>query len=203
MLTEAKRFASRVRGERVVEPCSFPPIGGQCEEIEMSNNATIELFFQGEGIKDIKLIRVPHDCKVRELIEKIQAEMYAAQSGAGEMVLLLEDRDDELHPEANLNEAGIGHRHRIHCHRCRRIEVTVNFNGVSKAHTFSSSSTIKKIKHWADEQFGLKGVDTTEHALQLCGKNTRPDEDAHIGSFVRSPNCKVCFDLVPKKRVEG
>jgi hypothetical protein len=167
------------------------------------SDKTIELFLQGEGINDIKLIRVPHDCKVRELIEKIQAETGAAQSETGEMFLLLEDHDDELHPDASLNESGIGHRHRIHCHRCRRIEVTVNFNSESKSHTFSPSSTIKKIKHWADEQFKLKGVDATEHALQLCGTNTRPDEDVHIGSLVRSPNCKLCFDLVPKKRVEG
>ncbi len=167
------------------------------------SDKTIELFLQGEGINDVKLIRVPHDCKVRELIEKIQAEMGAAQSQTGEMFLLLEDHDNELHSDASLNEAGIGHRHRIHCHRCRRIDVTVNFNGESKSHTFSPSSTIKKVKRWADEQFKLKGVDATEHALQLCGTNTRPDEDVHIGSIVRSPNCKLCFDLVPKKRVEG
>lgn len=167
------------------------------------SDKTIELFLQVEGINDIKLIRVPHDCKVRELIEKIQAEIDAAQSETGGMFLLLEDRDDELRPDASLNESGIGHRHRIHCHRCRRIEVTVNFNGVSKSHPFSPSNTIKKIKRWADEQFELKGVDATEHALQLCGTNTRPDEDVHVGSLARYPNCKVCFDLVPKKRVEG
>ncbi|MFY9554815.1 MAG: hypothetical protein WAV47_08895, partial [Blastocatellia bacterium] len=65
------------------------------------------------------------------------------------------------------------------------------------------STSVRKVKRWADEEFKLKGVDATEHALQLCGSSTRPDEDVHIGSLVKFPDCKICFDLVPKKRVEG
>ena len=164
---------------------------------------TIELFLQGEGINDIKLIRVPSDCTVRELIEKAQAESGTARHENEAIFLLLEDRDDELNLDAKLHEAGIGHRHRVHCHRCRRIEVTVNFNGVSKFHPFTPATTIGKIKRWADDQFKLKGVDATEHALQICGTTTRPDDDVHLGSLVHHPNCKACFDLVPKKRVEG
>jgi hypothetical protein len=170
--------------------------------VEMSDN-TIELFLQGEGIQDIKLIRAPQDCTVRELIEKARAESRATQHETEGMFLMAEDHDEELNPNASLKEVGIGHRQRIHCHRCRRIEVTVNFNGMSRSHAFPPSTTIKRIKRWADDQFGIKGVDATEHALQICGTNTRPDEDVHLGSLVRHPNCKVCFDLVPKKRVEG
>lgn len=167
------------------------------------SDKSIELFLQGEGIQDIKLIRVPPDCTVHELIEKALAESGIPHHETEGVFLFIEDHDEDLNLDASLGKAGIGHRHRIHCHRCRRIEVTVNFNGVSKLHTFSPSTTIKRIKHWADDQFGLKGVDATEHALQICGTNTRPDEDVHVGSLVRYPNCKVCFDLVPKKRVEG
>jgi len=169
----------------------------------MSERENIELFLQGEGIAEILLVRVPHDCTVRELIEKAKAEAKNLQHDGGEMALLLEDSDEEINPDARLNEASIKHRHRIHCHRCRRIEVTVNFNGQSQARKFSPARTIGRVKHWADDQFGLKGVDATEHALQLCGKDIRPDEDVHIGALVRYPDCKLCFDLVPKKRVEG
>ena len=164
----------------------------------MSEKQVIELFFQSEGIPEIQLLRVPSDCTVRELIAQAKTE----SDGDG-LFLMLEDDERELQPEATLQEVGIGHRHRVHCHRCRHIEVTVNFNGQSKSHSFSPAKTIGKIKHWADDQFHLKGVDATEHALQLCGTSTRPDDDLHLGSLVRSPHCKVCFDLVPKKRVEG
>lgn len=164
----------------------------------MSEKQVIELFFQSEGIPEIQLLRVPSDCTVRELIAQAKTE----SDGDG-LFLMLEDGERELQPDAMLQAVGIGHRHRVHCHRCRRIEVTVNFNGQSRSHSFSPAKTIGKIKHWADDQFHLKGVDATEHALQLCGTSTRPDEDLHLGSLVRSPHCEVCFDLVPKKRVEG
>jgi hypothetical protein len=162
----------------------------------------IELFVQGEGIADITLIRVVHDCTVREVILKAKEEC-GMEAREEEILVLIEDQDEEIVLDAKLIDVGIAHRHRIHCHRCRRVEVTVNFNGVTKAHDFSPSTTIGKLKRWADDQFGLKGVDATEHALQICGTSTRPDLDLHVGSLVQHPRCQVCFDLVPKKRVEG
>jgi hypothetical protein len=162
----------------------------------------IELFVQGEEIADITLIRVAQDSTIREVIRKAKDECGISASEE-EILLLVEDQDEELILDAKLIEVGIAHRHRIHCHRCRRVEVAVNFNGATKARAFSPSTTVGKIKRWADDEFGLKGVDATEHALQICGTSTRPDLDVHVGSLVQHPNCQVCFDLVPKKRVEG
>ncbi len=165
----------------------------------MAEKQLIELFFQSEGNPEIQLLRVPSDCTVRELIAQAKVQV----SGGEAPFLMIEDGEEPLPPEAMLQDAGIGHRHRVHCHRCRRIEVTINFNNQSKKHAFSPATTIGKIKQWADKEFHLKGADATEHALQLCGTTTRPNEDLHLGSLVRSPHCQVCFDLVPKKRVEG
>lgn len=169
----------------------------------MEESKDVELFLQGEGIPQIRLLHVPRHCTVRELIEKARADADLPSPGDGATILLLEDSDEEMALDATLQQAGIRQRQRIHCHRCRHIKVTVNFNGASKARQFPPSQTIAKVKHWADDQFGLKGVDTTEHALQLCGGSTRPDEDTHLGALVRYPQCSLCFDLVPKKRVEG
>jgi hypothetical protein len=163
----------------------------------------VEIFLQGEGIPEIQLIRVPHDSTLRDVVKAAQGGGAAAGQSAEEVIIFIEDSDRELELDIRLNDAGIGHRHRLHCHRCSKVEVTVNFNGTSKPHTFPPSKIISKVKKWADDQFGLEGVDATEHALQICGTNTRPDEDVHIGSLIHYPNCKLCFDLVPKKRVEG
>jgi hypothetical protein len=162
----------------------------------------IELFVQGEEIADITLIRVPQDSSVRDIVRKTR-EACGITAVEEEILVLIEDQDQEIPLDAKLIEVGIAHRHRIHCHRCRRVEVAVNFNGAAKTRPFSPSTTIGKIKRWADDEFGLKGVDATEHALQICGTNMRPDLDVHVGSLVKHPNCQVCFDLVPKKRVEG
>ena len=168
----------------------------------MSNRETIEVFLQGEDIREVQIIRIPEGSTVQELIEKAGAIAGPSQSDAV-AVLFIEDADGELSSKATLKEVGIGHRSRVHRHRCRRVDVTVNFKDDHKSHQFPPSTSVRKVKRWADEEFKLKGVDATEHALQLCGSSTRPDEDVHIGSLVQFPTCKICFDLVPKKRVEG
>jgi hypothetical protein len=162
----------------------------------------IELFVQGEGIGEVALIRVPSGDTVREAILKTKTEC-GLEAREEEIIALIEDSDKEIMHDAKLVELGIGHRHRVHFHRCRRVEVSVNFNGASKKRPFPPSATIARIKRWADDEFGLKGVDATEHALQICGTDKRPDIDVHVGSLVQYPHCQICFDLVPKKRVEG
>jgi hypothetical protein len=166
---------------------------------------TIEIFLQVEGDADVKLIRVPQNGTVRDLIEAARAKGVTVPNGGENVVVLLEDSDEVLALDKKLKEVGIGHRQRVHCHRCRRVEVTVNFNGRAESKAFPSSATVKRVKKWADakEQFDLKGVDATDHVLQICGTNVRPDEDTHIGTLVRHPSCNICFDLVPKVRVEG
>lgn len=165
-------------------------------------NNQIELFLQGEGLREVILIRVPADSTVRELVEHAKTQGGIAV-GEEELVVFLEDQDEPLRLDAKLKDVGISHRHRIHCHRCRHVKVSVNFNQGTKERSFPSSTTIKKIKKWADDQFELKGVDATEHALQVCGTSNRPDLDVHVGTLVQHPHCQICFDLVPKKRVEG
>ena len=83
--------------------------------------------------------------------------------------------------------------------------MTVNFNVDQKTKTFPPSATVGRVKKWAvgEHGFDLKGVDATEHLLQLCGSTDRPDEDIHIGTLVTAPACSLCFDLVPKQRIEG
>ena len=104
-----------------------------------------------------------------------------------------------------LEAAGIRHRGRVHVHRCRKIQVAVNFNGVTESNHFSPATTVGKIKKWAvsKQVFNLSEIDASEHILQICGSNERPDEDTHLGSLVKFPDCKICFDLVAKVRVEG
>ena len=170
-----------------------------------SGNNEIHLFVQGEGIAEIQLMRISEQSALRELIEKLPvlAAVQASGSKADDFIFLLEDSDRELDSGKTIKQLGINNRDRIHIHRCRKIKVTVNFNGREASDPFPPSKTIAKVKRWADKEFKIDDVDATEHALQICGTATRPDEDAHLGSLAGRPNCGVCFDLVPKKRVEG
>jgi len=173
------------------------------ENSEKSKNNELQLFVQGEGIADIQLVRVAEQSTLRELLGKLGSVLAEADVAADDYIFLLEDSERELASDKSLKELGIKNRERIHINRCRKVKVSVNFNGREIADAFPPSRTIAKAKRWADKQFDIEGVDATEHALQICGTAKRPDEDTHLGALVRRPNCQVCFDLVPKKRVEG
>ncbi|HEX6509573.1 MAG TPA: hypothetical protein VF221_18245 [Chloroflexota bacterium] len=167
----------------------------------------IEIFVQGERIPEIILLRVPGNGTVRDILKSAETQGIHFAGDERSQVILVEDQGTELSPDLSLEEAHIGHRSRVHIHRCHRIEVTVNFNAAQKTRAFPPSATVERVKRWAvgpaPEGFGLQGIDATEHLLQLCHSTTRPDEDTHIGALVTFPDCGLCFDLVPKVRVEG
>lgn len=163
-----------------------------------------ELFVQGEGMRDIALVRVPDGGTIRDVVEAARAYGLRIEDGKTPSVTV-ENDDAELDLDAPLSTAGIANRGRVHVHRCKRVAVTVNFNARQAMDDFPPSTTVKRLKKWADSKkgFDLRGADATEHLLQLCGSDERPDENTHIGSLVEVPDCSLCFDLVPKSRVEG
>jgi hypothetical protein len=167
----------------------------------------IEIFVQGEGIPEVILLRVPSNGTVRDILRSAETQGVRFAEDEHSLIILVEDQEEEFSPDLSLEEARIGHRSRVHVHRCHRVEVTVNFNAAQKTHAFPPSATVERVKRRAvgpsPEGFGLQEVDAMEHLLQLCNSTTRPDEETHIGSLVTFPDCELCFDLVPKVRVEG
>lgn len=166
--------------------------------------AETEVFVQGEGMRDIVLVRVPEGGTVRDVVEAARARGLRAEDGETPSVTV-ENDGAELDLDASLSAAGVADRGRVHVHRCKKVAVTVNFNADQKTDEVPPSTTVKKLKKWADSKqgFDLRGADATEHLLQVCGSGERPDEDTHVGSLVEVPDCSLCFDLVPKSRVEG
>ncbi len=164
----------------------------------------IEVFVQGEGIGEIALVRVSGQGTVGDVVEAAK-EHGLREDGGGDPAVMVEDADRIIDPDTPLEAAGIVNRSRVHVHHCRSVAVTVNFEADQKTKSFPPSTTVKKVERWAEgkDGFGLAGADATDHLLQLCGSEVRPDEDAHIGSFVEVPDCSLCFDLIPKERVEG
>lgn len=161
----------------------------------------LQLFLQFEGHRGIEIVRIEDTATVRELL--------AAAAGAG----LPEDRregasvfahenDTPLDHDTCLKDAGIGNKHRIHIHRCKKVEVTLHFNEVKEKLHFPPSATVERVKREFVKRIHMSPVDATEHVLQLCGSTDRPDPDTHIGSLICGC-CSLCFDLVPIKRIEG
>ncbi|MGV7977093.1 MAG: hypothetical protein AB2L16_09500 [Anaerolineaceae bacterium] len=162
----------------------------------------VEIFLQGLGIPRPTLIKISAQCNVRDIIDVAKDKGLKIENGEAPQVWL-EDQDEPLPFDLSLKEAGIKRRGRVHVHTCPRIHVVVNFQSRSEQHPFSPSTTIHTVKRWADKKFGLSEVDASEYALQVCGSTDRPSDDIQIGSLVQLGQCRVCFDLVSKERVEG
>jgi hypothetical protein len=167
---------------------------------EEKREEKIEIYLQGEGAAEIRMLDVAPTVTVSELFEEIRHHGHEVTE---EHILFLEDEETEYAGGVRLVDIGIGHQSRVHCHRCRKVSVKVHFNGETKHDAFPPSMTIAKVTCWATGSFGMEGPDASEHALQVCNTANRPDEDVHLGALVRFPQCEICFDLVPKVRVEG
>lgn len=165
--------------------------------------AEIEIFTQGQGLPEITLIKVEETGTVREFVELAISRGQGFEGGVEDLVVFLEDSETGLPLNVTIKQAGFRHHGRVHIHPKRLIEVTVHYDNRSEVHPFAPSTTVAKVKKWADDKFGLHGVDATEHLLEICGTTIRPDEDVHIGTLTHGPEHKLCFNLVPKIRVEG
>lgn len=166
--------------------------------------AGIQVFIQGEGVREIRVLELPANATVRDLVAAAAAHGFAAAGDAKAMVFA-EDADDALAPGATLAAAGIGRQGSVHVHRCKKVAVTVHFNGATRSQAFGPGVTVHRVKEWAagKKAFDFAPVDAAEHVLQVTGGTERPDEDVHIGTLVHAPNCALAFDLVAKVRVEG
>ncbi|MGH9947628.1 MAG: hypothetical protein ACRD6X_10530 [Pyrinomonadaceae bacterium] len=168
----------------------------------INKKTELELFLQAEGVADVLLVKASRSQSLVDWLrglEMIPADVRDSKKAA----ITREDDGDGLATDRTFESLGIKDRDRLHINRCRKIAVTVNFNGRSIEETFPPSTTVGKVKKWADAKFEIDKLDAPKHALQICGTARRPDEDVHIGTLTASPDCRVCFDLVPKERVEG
>ena len=162
----------------------------------------IEVFLQGVGIVGIKRVSVSQDATGRDLVDV--ARQHGLQTDGPEQVFVFkEDQDEPLPLDTQLVKGEITPRSHVHVHCCRKIEVSVNFNGATQTHAFSPSATLAKVMKWTAKAFGMSEQDASEHALQLCNSGSRPSADTHVGTLGSSHGCSVCLDLVAKQRIEG
>jgi hypothetical protein len=105
--------------------------------------------------------------------------------------------------ETELATLGIGHAHHIFCHRCRHVKVGINYQHAVAEHPFRPHTRISRVLHWALGHFGLSDADARGLFLRVCDSEvpTRPAQ--HLGEFVHSPACKICFDLLPDPKING
>ena len=163
---------------------------------------TIQVLLQGECIPDIQVVELSVDDTAKDLLDA--AAKCRTETIEGEFLVFVEGGDEPIANGDKLPENKDRQPVPLHVHRCRRVLVTVAFNGLSKVHAFSPATTVADVKKFAAiREFGMKTADAAEHVLQFSGRAERPEPETHVGALVSCPDCRIAFDLVPHKRVEG
>lgn len=162
---------------------------------------TTEILIQGESIPDIQLVSIAGKATVARLLSEAAKQCEIAK--ADDALLFLEDEDEPLDRTSALPANAAGQPHRVHIHRCRKVLVTVTYNGRALEEKLSPALTVARVKRQFARLFGLEPKDAAEHVLQISGTTERPEPDTQIGALTRKGVCAVSFDLVPLVRVEG
>jgi hypothetical protein len=161
----------------------------------------IEIYLHGAGTTEEKIIKVPEDATVRDVLE---AAKKAGMAVDADTIVFVEDAEDELTGDTHLSDHGIKNKHHLHCHRCRKVEVAVTFNGQVKSRKLAPSRKVKHVLKWAVEAFELHGVDAENKELRIGGVGgTILQSQQHIGSFVHAPKCHLDLYLTAIVEVQG
>jgi hypothetical protein len=130
--------------------------------------------------------------------ESVEALSQSAQAEG-----LEEDKHEPVSMKQTLDKVEIGKPGHIHCHRCKKIKVTVNYKEKTVIRQFSPATRIQTITVWARKQFGLTDIDADKMILEIDSTNERPRQSQHVGELVNYPDCKIVFSLVPEHKEAG
>lgn len=173
---------------------------------------TIEIYLHGSDIKP-RVAQASGSDTLRDVLTRNElgrgGDIQVFVGACNEALNAPASTDDEVDTQAPVNldhtlDALELHRHRhVHCYRCPRVAVVVNFGGGAKRRKFSPAATIEVVTQWARKRFGLDDAAADELVLQICGTNIRPRPDKHLGELREAADCNVCFDLVPEVTPQG
>lgn len=160
-----------------------------------------EVFFHGIGRDNVKLIRVQEDFLIVDVLR------VAKEAGVVDILdeaceIFLEESEDPIDKQHSLRHLGVRERAHFVYHHCRKIEVSVSYNGQVKTAHFSPATKISKVLKWAIKAFGLTGTDATNKVLRT-ENNEELANDLRLGSLVRHPNCNIKLFLTAIVLVEG
>ena len=161
---------------------------------------SIDVFYQGEGLGEVKHLEIETDATFAVLKARL-AEKHGFHL---DVLVFLEDEDDPIADLAEIAKHATPQGLKVHLHRLRRVKVTVTFNGKTVEGEFSPSATVARVKRWAAEgEFGMSADEASEHMLQIAGTHARPSPGTHVGALSDGKLRVLAFDLVPDQRVQG
>jgi hypothetical protein len=160
-----------------------------------------QIYVHGENARDPQLVEISENANVNDIID-LYRQQFNQTTDSDQIELYLEDEDEPKSKKDQADKANIKKRSHVHCHRCKKIKVTVFYNGDDKSFEFPPSATTKKIMKKVVKEFGISESDSGDYLLKLDDKTILQPSD-HIGSFSSYPLCQVKLFLTPTKPVQG
>src|SRR5258708_27490858 len=94
--------------------------------------ASIDIFYQGEHIREIEHIEID-DCSSVATVKMMILEKHGGEAA---LLVFEEDNDEALDEAIVIATLGCFAGLKLHLHRCREVEVTVTFAGQTVHHAF-------------------------------------------------------------------
>ncbi len=146
-------------------------------------------------------LSVEGDESIASLLARLRVLQPAANHEPELFAVFADDEDDELAHDRKVCGCGPRPPKIIHCHRCRKIEVTVFYNG-EETNKFNPNAKIRRITEWAKKKFGVD--EGRKWILRLGAADGEIiDSDSHIGRLVKFPNCNLSLYLTERCLIQG
>jgi len=153
------------------------------------------------GDHEPRAITVEGDETIASLLARLREELPEADLEPELMAAFAEDSEEEVAHDRKFCEC---HTHRpkiLHFHRCRKIEVTVHYNG-EESRDFKPNAKIRRVTEWATKKFSLdEGRKWVLRAGSAEGEILDPD--TNIGKLVKAPHCNLELFLTERCLIQG
>ena len=89
---------------------------------------TIQIYVHGENNREPKLVEVSEEASVKDVVNKYLQE-FPNSGGPEDVEFFVEDEEEQRPKEETGEKGGIKRKVHIHCHRCKKVSVAVEYNG--------------------------------------------------------------------------
>lgn len=155
-----------------------------------------QIYIHGEGVRDFKLVTLPKESKKSEVIAALQS--VNAFSDEEKVYLFIDDDEEPL--DSKGKQLSFKHKQHVHVHQCRKVQVTIVYNG-QQTLLVTPNTKIDKLLRLAASAFSITEDDAADMIIKFG--NETLESTARIGSYVPAGTCSVSLSLTPNQQVKG
>jgi hypothetical protein len=162
------------------------------------------IYLHFSNSRTVTEITAKKEATVGSLIKEYASKNASNPDYEEDLEVTIENMDEELPKDATLEKLKINDGEHLHFSRCKKVAVSISYNGATFQHNFAPATTIGKVLKKALKHFDID--ETAGSALSLfltseCDEAIPGNE--HIGSLTGYPTCGIKLFLSKKKNIQG